>query len=144
MRGQHDAMHWRRVRRRSLSSAILALALGGMWAWSAANSLRRAASWQQGFVRTLPGVQTEFQETLRIMHETATCYVVLALVCLAAIPFFVVRYRRATLRMLQAENRCTRCGYDLRGLTEPRCPECGTPFSTGYDAEVSPKPPGAG
>jgi hypothetical protein len=23
---------------------------------------------------------------------------------------------------------CARCGYDLRGLTEPRCPECGTPF----------------
>ena len=23
---------------------------------------------------------------------------------------------------------CLRCGYDLRGQTEPRCPECGTPF----------------
>ncbi len=23
---------------------------------------------------------------------------------------------------------CLECGYDLRGLTEPRCPECGTPF----------------
>ena len=27
-----------------------------------------------------------------------------------------------------AEGRCARCGYDLQGLTEPRCPECGTPF----------------
>jgi hypothetical protein len=25
---------------------------------------------------------------------------------------------------------CVRCGYDLRGLADPRCPECGTPFST--------------
>ncbi len=24
--------------------------------------------------------------------------------------------------------RCVRCDYDLRGLPEPRCPECGTPF----------------
>jgi hypothetical protein len=24
--------------------------------------------------------------------------------------------------------RCKRCGYDLRGLPIPRCPECGTPF----------------
>jgi hypothetical protein len=24
--------------------------------------------------------------------------------------------------------RCVRCSYDLRGLREPRCPECGTPF----------------
>lgn len=23
---------------------------------------------------------------------------------------------------------CKRCGYDLRGLSEYRCPECGTPF----------------
>jgi hypothetical protein len=25
--------------------------------------------------------------------------------------------------------RCPRCSYDLRGLIESRCPECGTPFS---------------
>lgn len=24
------------------------------------------------------------------------------------------------------EVRCAKCGYDLRGLTIPRCPECGT------------------
>ncbi len=24
--------------------------------------------------------------------------------------------------------RCAECDYDLRGLPEPRCPECGTPF----------------
>lgn len=24
------------------------------------------------------------------------------------------------------DGRCTECGYDLRGLSEPRCPECGT------------------
>ncbi len=23
---------------------------------------------------------------------------------------------------------CANCGYDLVGLTDPRCPECGTPF----------------
>jgi hypothetical protein len=25
---------------------------------------------------------------------------------------------------------CITCGYDLRGLTEARCPECGSPYST--------------
>jgi hypothetical protein len=25
--------------------------------------------------------------------------------------------------------RCTKCGYDLRGLPAPRCPECGAPFA---------------
>lgn len=27
------------------------------------------------------------------------------------------------------EHLCHTCGYNLRGLTEPRCPECFTPFS---------------
>jgi hypothetical protein len=27
------------------------------------------------------------------------------------------------------EGKCVRCGYMLRGLREPRCPECGTPFN---------------
>ncbi len=27
------------------------------------------------------------------------------------------------------EGKCVRCGYMLRGLPEPRCPECGTPFN---------------
>jgi hypothetical protein len=32
----------------------------------------------------------------------------------------VRRYRR------RRRGLCTRCGYNLTGLTEPRCPECGT------------------
>ena len=26
------------------------------------------------------------------------------------------------------ETRCSKCGYNLRGLRDSRCPECGTPF----------------
>ncbi len=28
----------------------------------------------------------------------------------------------------QDDANCARCGFLLRGLVEPRCPECGTPF----------------
>lgn len=29
---------------------------------------------------------------------------------------------------------CRRCGYNLKGLTEARCPECGQPFDPKGDA----------
>lgn len=28
-------------------------------------------------------------------------------------------------RKRESETRCRRCGYVLRGISEPRCPECG-------------------
>ena len=31
-------------------------------------------------------------------------------------------------RVLRRTGRCSNCGYSLRGLTIPRCPECGLPF----------------
>jgi len=31
-------------------------------------------------------------------------------------------------RRRQRRNQCIRCGYSLKGLPEPRCPECGTPI----------------
>jgi hypothetical protein len=33
------------------------------------------------------------------------------------------------LRLHYRPNCCRTCGYDLRGLTMPRCPECGTAFN---------------
>ncbi len=33
---------------------------------------------------------------------------------------------------------CHQCGYHLRGLTEPRCPECGTAFTPPSSDERSP------
>lgn len=36
------------------------------------------------------------------------------------------------------DGHCAVCGYDLRYLPEPRCPECGTPFSLGDDADLMP------
>jgi hypothetical protein len=34
---------------------------------------------------------------------------------------WLLRKKRADDR----ETRCRKCGYILRGITEPRCPECG-------------------
>ena len=41
------------------------------------------------------------------------------------LPWSFVSARRCKRREL---GECLKCGYSLHGLTEPRCPECGTPF----------------
>ncbi len=49
---------------------------------------------------------------------------------------FQYLWRRPIQRMLRQELAargvpiCIRCGYDLRGQTEPRCPECGAGFDS--------------
>ena len=53
------------------------------------------------------------------------------LVILCAIPFMLLSlavYVRNTYWPVYAEGHCAVCGYNLQGLTVPRCPECGTPF----------------
>jgi hypothetical protein len=39
------------------------------------------------------------------------------------------RYNREGPKLRRLQGRCEKCGYDLRGLPEPRCPECGTAFT---------------
>jgi len=38
--------------------------------------------------------------------------------------------------------RCVNCGYDLRACTEPRCPECGSPFDPDRVKIILPSPVG--
>jgi len=48
---------------------------------------------------------------------------------LIMLPWPVVAFVRGPWRRAKhvADDRCLRCGYDLTGLVERRCPECGTP-----------------
>jgi hypothetical protein len=49
---------------------------------------------------------------------------------LPALPIMTIVLTYRKVRRMERWRRgvCLRCEYDLRGLTEPRCPECGTPF----------------
>lgn len=48
------------------------------------------------------------------------------LLAMFLVPAALLRY--AGLRGDRRAPKCAVCGYDLRGLPEPRCPECGTCF----------------
>ena len=64
---------------------------------------------------------------LRVRHpyaETTWAPTSAVLFCLLGVLLHVL-YVRA-LRKASRIGRCPKCGYDLEGLTSPRCPECGT------------------
>ncbi len=50
--------------------------------------------------------------------------------------FHSTRRRRRRI----ASNQCVNCAYNLTGLTEPRCPECATPFDQNRSMPANPSP----
>jgi hypothetical protein len=50
---------------------------------------------------------------------------------LSPIAFLIWRNgkRVAWRRFMQTSPKCLRCGYDMTGLTEARCPECGAEYT---------------
>ena len=47
---------------------------------------------------------------------------------LGALVGYIVWARRRRKLCRELEGLCSKCGYNLTGLTESRCPECGTRF----------------
>jgi hypothetical protein len=52
-----------------------------------------------------------------------------SLVLLIGAGVMVHLWRRTSRALRGFPGQCGNCGYNLRGLPEPRCPECGTPFT---------------
>ncbi len=50
-------------------------------------------------------------------------------------PGIVFLYFTRRMQQRSTFGYCTQCGYDLRGLPEPRCPECGTPLNRDVKTE---------
>ena len=58
-------------------------------------------------------------------------------VLLAGIPLMVRLRHSLLVRKRRKAGQCVHCGYSLTGLTEPRCPECGTVSSASTTASES-------
>lgn len=52
---------------------------------------------------------------------------IFALIPVVTLPVVIYALLSAAfgLKATDTETRCRKCGYILRGITEPRCPECG-------------------
>ena len=61
--------------------------------------------------------------------------IALVLLLISVSPFLTRQVKR---RVRRRHGRCLHCGYDLRGTTESRCPECGIAFKRGAHIGASP------
>ena len=82
---------------------------------------------------SLPGIDWKSGVSTNSEFVELTISLWLPFVVLAAYP--VIAFMRGPLRRHRRRGRgaCLNCGYDLTGLPEPRCPECGQPFESKGD-----------
>ena len=78
-----------------------------------------------------PHFSVRFEWFPRLTSDSCGCYsiciplwILTALLIIAPVGFMRSNHRRARRKA----GLCVTCGYNLQGLTEPRCPECSTPF----------------
>jgi hypothetical protein len=134
-----DSAYWRRQHRWRIAFVCLWVAVGAGNAhlayrrWHLADTLDRNWTIQRKALApdVANGVEPFAKEASQSWRRMGYADCVIASVWLLGAGVWLWRTRQATRRMveaLRAEGICVRCGYDLRELPEPRCPECGTPF----------------
>lgn len=85
----------------------------------------RAHAWD---FRTEHRGKYEAYRSMSVVTVTCPLWVLFVL----SVVYPPIAFARGPLRRLRRRKhgQCLACGYDLRGLPEPRCPECATPFTT--------------
>lgn len=71
------------------------------------------------------GPNIQFLDAVAIYQNSIRFAVGAVVYCL---PLFIIRAVRNRLSPKPGPGHCQSCGYNLQGLTMPRCPECAQPF----------------
>jgi hypothetical protein len=86
----------------------------------------------RGTVADLLGIDARsYDSSYDCVVDSLTLFPPIAVATLAS--YFLARRLLWRPSEQRRDTVCRKCGYNLTGLTEPRCPECGTPF----DAQLS-------
>ncbi len=96
----------------------------GVWSVSAFFCLGILAAWVPQFAGFIYRGQIHWRPV--ILGLWIAIYLVFWLVMVFALSAVV--FVRNRYRPVYPTGHCAKCGYDLQGLPEPRCPECGKPF----------------
>ncbi len=128
-----NVRYWRRRRAIWLCGVILCLGsvtVSAEWGWLACETARyvdNRAPEPSGYYRTATGDLRGQSARTRLLWRTLA-YFAGSVVSAAGLVACFRGIRAAEFGLRRLGPYCRKCSYLLRGLTEPRCPECGTPF----------------
>lgn len=95
------------------------------WTVATGTSLALGVPWVLTGVAEIAAQLGESESTMAYL----AAYANLATLLVPPLTLAIFVYHLMTGRPARQNGvRCWRCGYMLRGLTVPRCPECGTPY----------------
>jgi hypothetical protein len=99
-----------------------------MWSqWSCARcGSLLTIDWKRRLLSLLPIVLLALPVSMYLTRRGWPDFVALPVAFILWLPWFLLLERVAVLE--RRGFRCRQCGYDLRGQTVPRCPECGQEF----------------
>ena len=99
-----------------LTVGLLVTAICGAALWESV-----VLALQEPVARIMPAILSD-----RVFHVSLDGLTAAVIALPGLVVALVLALYRRGHRSADAEPRCRTCGQILRGLTEPRCPECGT------------------
>ena len=104
---------------RALVSIVAGLLVGHLW-------FNRSLECGQWLSLHLPHANDYERFWLwRVIYASIGTILVFAPACTTVMAVYAISCRSTSRATDKQHTRCRRCDYILRGITEPRCPECG-------------------
>lgn len=123
--GRHKGLTMR-ITKRAVGGFAIAAILGGVVATVADTVEQTQLNWRYALLVNY--IDSNIPSTYKLLADIVECAIWIMppaiIACLVAVPTYTLILRPKG----NTECRCRKCGYILKGISEPKCSECGEPI----------------